>query len=89
MLPSGTPKQVQADLSMERLSDDFETMSLESQAYYVLSRLRAGEKSHPDVQKAINSWTGRIRVGGQTGYISKEEGSSQAASKIFQIVLKY
>lgn len=87
--PSGIPKQVQADVSMQRLSEDFDTMGLEGQAYYVLSKLRAGEGSHPDVQKGTNLWTGRIRVGGRTGYISAEEGSSKAASKIIQALVRF
>ncbi|GMH39924.1 hypothetical protein BSKO_07828 [Bryopsis sp. KO-2023] len=80
--PTGSSKDVVADLSMERLSKDFDEMSVEGQAFYILTRLANDEGSHPDVKKATDTWTSNTRAGGRTAYIAQSEGSAAAASNV-------
>lgn len=68
---------------MERLSSSFESLDVESQAHYVLARLKMKEgKAHPDVQKAIDMWTSNFRVSGRTAYIAASRGASSPASNV-------
>ncbi|GMH41739.1 hypothetical protein BSKO_09649 [Bryopsis sp. KO-2023] len=81
--PERTSKQIVEDLSMDRLSEEFNSMDVESQTYYILTRMSMdGGENHPDIQKAINSWTSNLRVTGMTAYIARSEGSSTPASNI-------
>ncbi|GMH44597.1 hypothetical protein BSKO_12549 [Bryopsis sp. KO-2023] len=81
--PPETSKQMVKDLSMDRLSEEFDSMDVESQTYCILTRvLMDGEKNHSDIQKAIKSWTSNFRVTGRTAYIARSEGSSTPASNI-------
>ncbi|GMH44587.1 hypothetical protein BSKO_12539 [Bryopsis sp. KO-2023] len=81
--PEGTSEQIVGDLSMERLSVEFDSMDVESQTYYILTRISMdGGENHPDIQKAIKSWTSNFRVTGRTAYIARSKGSSTPASNI-------
>ncbi|GMH44595.1 hypothetical protein BSKO_12547 [Bryopsis sp. KO-2023] len=81
--PERTSKQIVEDLSMDRLSKEFDSMDVESQTYYILTRISMdGGENHPDIQKAIKSWTSNFRVTGRTAYIAQSEGSSNPASNI-------
>ncbi|GMH38987.1 hypothetical protein BSKO_06885 [Bryopsis sp. KO-2023] len=81
--PSKTKKQIVEDLSMDRLSDEFNSMNVESQTYYILTRISmGGGEKHPDIQKAIKSWTSNFRVTGRTAYIAQSKGSTTPASNI-------
>lgn len=73
---------IQADVSLDRLSEEFDEMTVEGQAYYILARLSEdGDELHPDVEKAMDTWSSRLRAGGRTAYVSAEEGSAAAASE--------
>ncbi|GMH44585.1 hypothetical protein BSKO_12537 [Bryopsis sp. KO-2023] len=81
--PPETSKQIVEDLSMDRLSQEFDSMDVESQTFYILTRISMdGGENHPDIQKAINSWTSNFRVTGRTAYVAQSEGSSTPASNI-------
>lgn len=81
--PGDTPDDIVQDLSMGRLSKEFDTLGVESQAYYVLTRMRMRRrKRHPDIKKAINSWTTNFRVGGRTAYVASGKGSPSPASNV-------
>ncbi|GMH44593.1 hypothetical protein BSKO_12545 [Bryopsis sp. KO-2023] len=81
--PEGTSKRIVEGLSMDRLSEEFDSMGVESQTYYILTRISMdGGENHPDIQKAIKSWTSNFRVTGTTAYIARSKGSSTPASNI-------
>ncbi|GMH44588.1 hypothetical protein BSKO_12540 [Bryopsis sp. KO-2023] len=81
--PPETSKRIVEHLSMDRLSEEFDSMDVESQTYYILTRISMdGGENHPDIQKAINLWTSNFRVTGRTAYIARSKGSSTPASNI-------
>lgn len=81
--PEGTPETIVNDLSMDRLSEESPSLSVESQAYYVLTLMAMGKgRRHPDIRKAIRSWTSNFRVGGRTAYVASGKGSPSPASNV-------
>lgn len=81
--PESTSSDARKDLSMERLSLEFNSLDIESQAYYILTRMKmSGGKNHPDVKKAIAAWTSNFRVSSRTAYVAASEGESSPASTV-------
>ncbi|GMH35163.1 hypothetical protein BSKO_03031 [Bryopsis sp. KO-2023] len=81
--PFQIDETIERDLSMQRLSEEFDNLSVVHQAYYVHARLGMFDGiNHPDVHKAINTWTNNFRVGGRTAYIAAFHGSATPASNI-------
>lgn len=82
-MPQNVSGTVKRDLSMERLSKQFDSLGIESQAHYVLARMKMeGGGNHPDVQKAISLWTSNFRVAGRTAYVAASKGGSTPASNV-------
>eukprot|EP00210_Caulerpa_lentillifera_P001088 g1049.t1 len=85
--PNWTPETTNAtiidDLSLDRLSRNFSDLSIESQGYYILTRLAQEDgSSHPDIPMAFESWTNLLRITGRTAYISAFPGATAPASNL-------
>eukprot|EP00210_Caulerpa_lentillifera_P009043 g8630.t1 len=81
--PDTTDELIMDDLSLSRLSSNFSRMSIESQAYYILTRLaQTNGSTHPDVPMALERWTNLLRVTGRTAYVSAFSGATYPASNL-------
>lgn len=81
--PKGTSSKVIDDLSMDRLSDEFGKMKLESQAWYILALLstKNGIKAK-DVSTALKSWESLLLDYSNNAFIADAPGSKTPASNL-------
>lgn len=90
--PKGTPSQVVSDISMDRLRKEFNSMSIESQAYYILTLLGANT-GKTEVSNAIRLWSGKIASSGSRSYLATSPKgvtpeSSMANSLVFLAMVR-
>ena len=78
--------EIRNDLSMERLDNEFENLSLESKAHVALVHLRSPEGKQELIDQAIDDWTSNLRVGGRTAYIAACNGCAAPMSKFLVII---
>ena len=80
--PKGTPEDVVKDLSMDRLKKEFNSMTVESQAYYALALLAVKKVDRAEVRKVFGSWENKITTAGNRAYVASGKDSVTADSSL-------
>eukprot|EP01025_Chloroclados_australasicus_P057180 TRINITY_DN7117_c0_g1_i5.p1 TRINITY_DN7117_c0_g1~~TRINITY_DN7117_c0_g1_i5.p1 ORF type:complete len:2201 (-),score=318.83 TRINITY_DN7117_c0_g1_i5:388-6837(-) len=76
-------QQVVEDLSLVRLSENIDELSVEAKAYFALLLLK-DEEERKEVQDILDDFTSSTRVGGRTAYISYSPSSAYPISPFSQ-----
>eukprot|EP00210_Caulerpa_lentillifera_P009050 g8637.t1 len=80
--PKETEASVVSDISMERLKKRFKSLTLEGQAYYVLSLLSGSKPDRAEISRALVAWRKLTYTSGERAYIVSSKKSVTPASNL-------